>query len=78
MKTKRVLDPRTGPALLLHGRQMPRLLHHHNRLLARPDRRYLRRVLNRAVPADGWEGEVDRGVLVQAEVDYAMEVRRRG
>ena len=48
---------------------MSRLLHHHNRLLARPNRRHLRRLLDRAVPADGWESAIDRGLLVQAEVD---------
>ena len=48
---------------------MSRLLHHHNRLLARPDRRHLRRLLDRAVPADGWKSAIDRGLLIQAEVD---------
>ena len=43
---------------------MPRLLHHHDRLLARPDRRHLRRLLDRAVPAYGWEGAIDGGVFV--------------
>ena len=51
---------------------MPRLLHHHNRLLARPNRRHLRRLLDRAVPADGWECAIDRGLLVQAEVDVYL------
>ena len=48
---------------------MPRLLHHHNRLLARPNRRHLWRLLDRAVPADGWKSAIDRGLLIQAEVD---------
>lgn len=53
---------------------MPRLLHHHDRLLARPDRRHLRRLLDRAVPADGRQGATDGGVLVQAEMRNGMRV----
>merc|ERR1712093_950428 len=33
------------PKILLHGCQVPRLLHHHHRLLARTNRRHLRRLL---------------------------------
>ena len=54
---------------------MPRLLHHHNRLLARPNSRDLRRLLDRAVPAHWWESEINRGLFVQAEVE--TENRRR-
>lgn len=72
MKPLPTPDPRARPALLLHGRQVPWLLHHHDRLLARPDRRHLRRLLDRAVPADGRQGEVDGGVLFSAEVDACM------
>jgi hypothetical protein len=36
-------DPRPRPSLLLHGRQVPRLLHNHNCLLARSDCRPMRR-----------------------------------
>ena len=53
---------------------MPRLLHHHDRLLARPDRRHLRRLLDRAVPADGRQGATDGGVLVSAEVGWDASV----
>lgn len=51
--TSRPTDARPSPPLLLHGRKMPRLLHHHDRLLARPNRRHLRRLLHRALPAHG-------------------------
>ena len=47
---------------------MPRLLHHHNRLLARPNSRDLRWLLDRAVPAHWWESEINRGLFIQAEV----------
>lgn len=57
---------------------MPRLLHHHDRLLARPDRRHLRRLLDRAVPADGREGAIDGRVLVQAEVGGGREDEGEG
>ncbi len=63
------LDTRARPALLLHGRQMPRLLHHHDRLLARPNRRHLWRLLDGPLPADGREGAVDGGLLVPEEVE---------
>lgn len=66
------LDPRPRPPLLLHGRKMPRLLHHHNRLLARPNSCHLRRLLNRAVPAHWWQSEINRGVFVPAEVEGRM------
>ncbi len=48
---------------------MPRLLHHHDRLLARANRRDLRGVFDGAVSAYGGEGEVDGGVFVSEEVD---------
>ena len=48
---------------------MSRLLHHHDRLFARPNRRHLRRLLDRAVPADGRKGQIDRRVLVQTEIE---------
>jgi len=40
------------PPLVLHGRQVPRLLHHHHRLLPRPDRCHLPRMHHRSLPAD--------------------------
>ena len=51
---------------------MPRLLHHHNRLLARPNRRHLRRLLDRALPTDGRQGATNGRVLVPAEVDFEV------
>ncbi len=66
-------DPRARPALLFHGRQVPRLLHHHHRLLARTDRRGVRRLLAGAVPADRRQGTPDRGLLVSAEVSVGRD-----
>lgn len=40
------IDPRPGTSLVLHGRKVPWLLHHHHRLLARPVRRCLRRLVS--------------------------------
>ena len=62
-------DPRAPAPLLLHGRQVPRLLHHHHRLLARPDRRHLRRLLDRPLPAHRWQGPSDRGLLFPPQVN---------
>ena len=45
------------------------LLHHHDGILTRANGRYLWRVLDGAVPADGGEGAADGGVFVPAEVD---------
>lgn len=53
---------------------MPWLLHHHHSLLTCTDGSRLRRLLAGAMPADGWKGAVDGGMLVQAEVD---EERRK-
>lgn len=57
---------------------MPRLLHHHDRILARANGRDLRRLLDGAVPADGREGALDGGMLVQAEVELVWGVWERG
>lgn len=48
---------------------MSRLLHHHNRILARPNRCHLWRVQHGALPAYGREGEIDGRVQFQAEVE---------
>lgn len=50
-------DPCARTPLLLHGRQVPRLLQHHDRLLSRPDRRHLRVVRDRPLPTDRWQGQ---------------------
>jgi hypothetical protein len=47
-------DACTRPSFLLHGRQVPWMLHHHHRLLARPDGCCLRRLLSGPVPAYRW------------------------
>ena len=52
---------------------MPRLLHHHDRLLARPDRRHLPGLLDRAVPADGRQGALDGRMLVPEEVKTGLK-----
>jgi hypothetical protein len=70
-------DPRIRPAQLLHGRQVSRLLHNHDRLLARPDRGRVRRLLAGAVPADRRQGAADRGVLVPQEINEGSGVVRR-
>lgn len=63
--------PDSGPrsSLLLHGRQVPRLLHHHHRLLARTDRRHLPGLHHGALPTHRWQGPSHRGLLVPPEVD---------
>lgn len=52
---------------------MPRLLHHHDRLLTRTDRRRLRWLQHRALPADRRQSPLDGRLLVQAEVDYPVQ-----
>ena len=49
---------------------MPRLLHNHHRLLARPNRRHLWWMLNRTMSANGRQGSIDRGVQLQEEVEH--------
>lgn len=63
------LDACSRPPILLHGRQVPRLLHHHHRLLARTNRRRLRRVLTGPLPADRRQSKTHRGLLVPEKVD---------
>merc|ERR1711939_785733 len=67
-----VEDPCARPALLLHGRQVPWLLHHHHRLLPRPDRRRVRRLLSGPLPADRWQGQTHRGLLFPEKVDDSL------
>lgn len=62
-------DPCTSTALVLHGRQVPRLLHNHHRLLARTNRRRLRRLLDRSLPANRRKGQTNGRLLVPEEVD---------
>lgn len=65
-------DPCAYSSLLLHGRQVPRLLHHHHRLLPRPDRRHLRRLLHRPLPAHRRQGQTHRGLLFPEEVNESI------
>merc|ERR1712183_407947 len=46
-----------APKLLLHGREMPRLLQNHNGFLSRPDCRRLLGMLNRSLPVHWWKGQ---------------------
>jgi hypothetical protein len=63
------LDSRPCPPIILHGRQVPRLLHHHHRLLTRPDRRHLRRLLNGAMSTHRRQGSADGGLLIPKKVE---------
>ena len=60
-------EARPKPQLVLHGRQVPRLLPDHGRVLQLADGRRLPGVLGGAVHSHGREGAADRGVLVQEE-----------
>lgn len=51
---------------------MPRLLHHHHRLLARPNRRHLRWMFDRPMSTYRRQGTIDGGVQFQEEVDGCM------
>ena len=62
-------DARPRAPLLLHGRQMPWLLHHHDRLLTRTNRRYLWRVQHRIMSTYRRQGAVDGGVLIPEKVE---------
>jgi len=70
-------DSCASPTILLHGRQVPWLLCHHNRLLARTDRRHLRRLLDSSVPAHWWQGQTHRGLLLPKKVDVSFCFLRR-
>lgn len=62
-------DPGPRPPVFLHGRQVLRLLHHHDRLLPRPDRCHLPGMHDRSLPADWWKGPAYRGLLFPEKVD---------
>lgn len=47
------------PQLILHGRKVPWMLQHHNRLLTRSNRRHLRLMQHCLVPTYRWKGEID-------------------
>ena len=66
------LDSCAYAPLFLHGRQVPRLLHHHHRLLARPDRRRLCRLLDRPLPAHRWQGQTHGGLLFPEKVNVTL------
>ena len=59
--------------LLLHGRQMPWLLHNHHRLLTRPNRCYLWRLLNGSMSTYWRQGTLDGGMQFPEEVGVAGE-----
>jgi hypothetical protein len=62
-------EPCPCSPIFLHGRQVPRLLHYHHRLLTRTNRRHLRWMLNCALPTNWWKGSSDRGMLFPKKVD---------
>lgn len=64
-----LIDPCPCSPLLLHGRQVPRLLHHHHRLLPRTNRCHLRWLLDCALPTNRWKGPLDRRLLLPKKVD---------
>ena len=70
------LDSCAYAPLFLHGRQVPRLLHHHHRLLARPDRRCLCRLLDRPLPAHRWQGQTHGGLLFPEKVNVTLRDRK--
>jgi len=55
------------PQLLLHGRQVSRLLQDHDRIQSRPDGRPLRRLLYRSLPADRRQGSANRRMFIPAK-----------
>lgn len=55
-------DTSTRAPLLLHGCQVPRLLHHHDRILTRPNCRHLWRMQHCAMSAHGRQSEIDGGL----------------
>uniref|UniRef100_A0A8R7U571 Uncharacterized protein n=1 Tax=Triticum urartu TaxID=4572 RepID=A0A8R7U571_TRIUA len=56
--------PRPVSQLLLHGRQVPGLLQHHYCVQPLTDRRGVPRLPNGALPANGWQGQAHRGLLL--------------
>ena len=65
-------DISTRPTIVLHGRQVPRLLYNHHRLLTRTNSRRMRRMLTGSLPTDWWQGKTHRGLLVPEKVGFAM------
>jgi len=63
-----MIDSRPRPAILLHGRQVPGMLHDHDRLLPCPNRGDLPGLHNGPVPTDRWPSTVNRGLLVPEKV----------
>lgn len=60
------------PKILLHGRQVPRLLHYYHCLLPRTNSRHLRRLLDGSVPTNWWKGSIDRRLLLPKKVDVLI------
>lgn len=67
-------EPCPCPKILLHGCQVPWLLHHHHRLLPRTNRRHLRRLLDRSLPTNRRKGTSHRGLLVPQKVDPSSSI----
>lgn len=61
-------DTSTRAPILLHGRQVPRLLHHHNRFLTCPNCCHLWRMQYCAMSAHRRQSAIDGGLQLQEEV----------
>ena len=73
-----LIDACPSAAVVLHGRQVPRLLHHHHRVLSCTNSRHLSGLLDRALPTHWWQSPIDRGLLVQEEVEALTNYRQDG
>ena len=71
-----LIDACPRSPLLLHGRQVPRLLHNHHRLLARPNGSHLRWLLDGFMSTYWRQGAVDRGMQFPEEVEVSMRMRK--
>jgi hypothetical protein len=65
-------DPSASASIILHGCQVPRLLHNHHRILPRSNGCHLRRLLDRPLPAHRWQSQTHRGLLIPKEVRYTQ------
>ena len=67
--------PGPAPQLVLHGREVPRLLQDHHRLQPRPRRRGLRWMRYHFVPADWRTRQADRRLLLPQEATVKWDSR---